>query len=159
MAVPSYDRKEVDNKKVFPGFGGSPMVVFDYPCSVKEGVLSTYRREPYWQLSGTAGNLFSPKVNPDNIARGFVFEAATREFTPKDYGGADMFGIEWEYIETVGGSMVRPGKPYIEDANEIKDKIKMPDPTTWDWEGSAKANNGTYLQPGNAYSMWLLNGG
>jgi hypothetical protein len=30
-----------------------------------------------------------------------------------------MFGIEWEYVPQVGGSMVRPGKPFVEDANEI----------------------------------------
>ena len=158
MAVPQYDRKEIDNKKVFPGFGGRTMVMFDYPCTQREGILSTYNREPYWQMTGTAGSMFSPKVNPDNIARGFIFEAGMQGMTSADYGGPDMFGIEWEYIESAGGSMVRPGKPYIEDANEIKDKIKMPDPTKWDWEASAKANNGTFLRPDQANCMWVLNG-
>ncbi len=101
--------------------------------------------------------MFSPKVNPDNIARGFVYEAGARDMTTKDYGGPDMFGIEWEYIESVGGSMVRPGKPYIEDANEIKEKIKFPDIDSWDWEGSAEANK-MYLNPNNANCMWFLNG-
>ncbi len=158
MAVPKYDPKEVANKKIIQGFGGRQSVVFDYPCTMREATLATYRREPYWQLTGTAGSLFSPKVNPDNIARGFVFEAASRTFDRKLYGGPDMFGIEWEYIESVGGSMVRPGKPYIEDANEIKEKIKFPDPTTWDWETSAKENNGTFLKPENANCLWVLNG-
>jgi hypothetical protein len=36
--------------------------------------------------------------------------------------------------------MVRPGKPFIEDANEIKDKVVWPDIDAWDWEGCAKAN-------------------
>ncbi len=157
MAVPKYDPKEVANKKIIQGFGGRQSVVFDYPCTMREATLATYRREPYWQLTGTAGSLFSPKVNPDNIARGFVFEAASRTFDRKLYGGPDMFGIEWEYIESVGGSMVRPGKPYIEDANEIKDKIKFPDPTTWDWAGSAEANK-NYLNPNNCNCMWFLNG-
>ena len=158
MAVPMFDPKEITNAKEVPGFGGATSVVFDYPTTMREAVLATYRREPYWLITGMGSGLFSPKCNPDNIARGFVYEAASREMGPKDYGGKDMFGIEWEYIETVGGSMVRPGKPYIEDANEIKDKIVMPDPTKWDWEGTAKRNRGTYLKDTNSTSMWLLNG-
>ena len=159
MAVPKFDPKEITNKKEIPSpFGGAPTVVYDYPATMREAVLATYRREPYWQITGMSASMFSPKVNPDNIARGFVFEAGMRDLSTKDYGGKDMFGIEWEYVEAVGGSMVRPGKPYIEDANEIKEKIVMPDPTTWDWEGSAKANNGIFLRPDNANCMWLLNG-
>lgn len=159
MAVPMYDRKEVDNKKVLKSpFGGGETVIYDYPVSMREAVMATYRREPYWLLTGMTTSLFSPKVNPDNISRGFVYEAGARGMGPKDYGGPDMFGIEWEYIESVGGSMVRPGKPYIEDANEIKEKIKMPDPTTWDWAGSAAANNGIFLDPNRSNCMWLLNG-
>jgi hypothetical protein len=37
-----------------------------------------------------------------------------------------MFGIEWEYIPAAGGSMVRPGKPFLEDANEWKEKVVGP---------------------------------
>ena len=159
MAVPKYDPKEIENKQVINMFGRQ-QVKFATPCSEHDNVIATYNREPYWQMVGTAGSMFSPMVNPDNIARGFVFEAALRErrLTAKDYGGPDMFGIEWEYIESVGGSMVRPGKPYIEDANEIKEKIKMPDPTTWDWEASGKANNGIWLTNDKANCMWILNG-
>ena len=155
MAVPKYDPKEVTEAKRV-SFGGRTQIMFNYPCTQREGILATYRREPYWTISSFTG-MFSPKVNPDNIARGFVYDAQRKGMTTKDFGGPDMFGIEWEYIETVGGSMVRPGKPYIEDANEIKEKIKFPDIDSWDWEGAAEANK-DYLNPNNCNCMWFLNG-
>ncbi len=155
MAVPMFDPKEITEAKRMT-FGGRTTVMFNYPCSQREGILATYRREPYWMIN-SFNNMFSPMVIPDNIARGFVFEAGSRQLGVKDYGGPDMFGIEWEYIETAGGSMVRPGKPYIEDANEIKEKIKFPDIDKWDWEGSAEANK-NYLNPNNANCMWFLTG-
>ena len=150
MAVPMFDPKEVTEAKRM-SFGGRTTIMFNYPCTQREGILATYNREPYWTISSFT-SMFSPKVNPDNIARGFVYEAGARGMGPKDYGGPDMFGIEWEYIESVGGSMVRPGKPYIEDANEIKEKIKFPDIDSWDWEGSAEANK-NYLNPNSANCM------
>ena len=155
MAVPTFDPKEITEAQTV-SCGGRTQTIFNYPCTQREGILATYNREPYWTVSSFT-SMFSPKVNPDNIARGFVYEAGSRDMKVSDYGGPDMFGIEWEYIETVGGSMVRPGKPYIEDANEIKDKIKFPDPTTWDWAGSAEANK-NYLNPNNCNCMWFLNG-
>ncbi len=155
MAVPMFDPKEITEAKTI-SFGGRTQTIFNYPCSQREGILATYRREPYWTVSSFT-SMFSPKVNPDNIARGFVYEAGSRDMKVSDFGGPDMFGIEWEYIESVGGSMVRPGKPYIEDANEIKDKIVFPDVDKWDWEGSAEANK-AYLRPENANCMWFLNG-
>ena len=69
-----------------------------------------------------------------------------------------MFGIEWEYIPAAGGSMVRPGKPFLEDANEWKEKVVWPDVDSWDWEGSAKANNGIYLKDDKFNVCWFLNG-
>jgi Uroporphyrinogen-III decarboxylase len=110
-------------------------------------------KKPLWLLSGVEQRLFSPKCNPDNIARAFVFDGTN---TPPT-GGADMFGIEWEYVPAVGGSMVRPGKPFIEDANELYEKVQWPDIDSWDWEGCAKAN-AEYLSGDNYIVAWFLNG-
>jgi hypothetical protein len=52
---------------------------------------------------------------PDNVARGMLVEVSP--LPREQFGGKDMFGIEWQYIETVNGSMVRPGKPFLKDAN------------------------------------------
>ena len=51
-----------------------------------------------------------------------------------------MFGVNWIFDEAANGSMVVPGSPILEDANDWKEVIKFPDVDSWDWEGSAKKN-------------------
>ena len=53
--------------------------------------------------------------------------------------------------------MVKPGNPLLEDVNDWKEKIVMPDIDSWDWAGSA-AQNKEYLSNGNNNLFWLLNG-
>ena len=100
--------------------------------------------------------IFTPHIIPDNVARGFVFEAESAKYPEK--GGKDMFGVDWEWVEQVGGSMVRPGTPYLEDIEDWREKIVWPDVDSWDWEGCAKANNGTYLKPENFNQIWFHTG-
>jgi hypothetical protein len=124
---------------------------------MKEAVKAAYRREPYWQIFGVDMKMMTPAVNPDNLARAFAFE--TQKHEPVTNGTVpDMFGIEWEYVPAVGGSMVRPGKPFAEDANELLEKLVWPDPDKWDWEASAKANNGSFLKDENYNVIGFLNG-
>jgi hypothetical protein len=52
-------------------------------------------------------------------------------------GTTDAFGIEWEWVEVAGGSMVRPGEPFLENVNEWEDNIIFPDIESWDWAKSA----------------------
>jgi len=155
MAIP-FDQKEIQNAKHTPTFFGGITVEFDYPVSPKEGFIAAYNREALWLLTGTESQMFAPKVNPDNIARAFVFDKSGFP-NAEQGGGFDMFGIDWEYIAQVGGSMVRPGKPFAEDANEIAGKIVWPDIDKWDWEGCAKANE-SYADSGKAVVAWFLNG-
>ncbi|MCL2227895.1 MAG: methyltransferase, partial [Oscillospiraceae bacterium] len=113
-------------------------------------------REPYWQMFALDCKMMSPSVNPDNIARGFVFEADPFEpIVGKSV--PDMFGIEWEYVPAVGGAMVRPGNPFAEDAEELLKKIIWPEPEKWDWAGSAKQNE-KFFDSESYYSMCFLNG-
>jgi hypothetical protein len=72
-------------------------------------------------------------------------------------GGKDMFGVEWEYLPVVGGSMVRPGNPVLEDANDWKEVIKFPDVDSWDWEGSAK-ENACYRTDDRYVVSWMFTG-
>ena len=157
MAVPKFDPKELEvNAKIPMMFNPAMEIpVFSYPATMREANVALMKKEPYWQLTAYDQQLFSPMVNPDAVARGFVFEARTMDI--KDYGGKDMFGIEWEYIEQVGGSMVRPGKPFVDDANDIMDKVVWPNPDEWDWEGAAEANK-DYLDPDKYNVIWFLNG-
>jgi len=156
MAVPKFDPAEIENPQTVKTFGGKDIHVFNNPCCNREAVDALLRKEPYWMMSGMFySKLFCPMIMPDNIARGFVIE--TEVLDPKDFGGKDMFGIEWEFVPTVGGSMVRPGNPFAVDANELLEKVVWPDLDQWDWEGCAK-RNADYFQQENCYVSWLLTG-
>jgi hypothetical protein len=101
-------------------------------------MVAAYTREPVWCPYGTETFAFSPKVIPDNVARGFSVEA--QPISKDKYGGKDMFGVTWEYIPQVGGSMVRPGHPLMTDANDWKTAIRFPtreEIDAWGWEESA----------------------
>ena len=157
MAIPAFDPKELEIVEEIPSrFGfGPPTLIYNYPVTPREAMISLYKRSPIWQIAGVESTLFVPKVNPDNIARAFVIDGS--EMKMGEGGGKDMFGIEWEYIAQVGGSMVRPGKPFLEDANEWYDKLVWPNVDAWDWEGAAAVNK-EYLTTDNYVIGWLMNG-
>ena len=156
MNIPEFDIKELQVKSTIKDFWGQEMRIYTYPVTMREAVQALLHRKTYWILNGMYQHIFSPHLNPDAIARGQVFEA--EQIGMECFGGKDMFGIEWEYIKQVGGSMVRPGKPFVTDANSIMDKVVWPNPENWDWEQSAKNNNGTYLKEENCNVIWFLNG-
>ena len=156
MAIPAFDPKELTVTGEMPNrFGGAPFPVYDFPVSPKEAVSAMAKRKPIWQITNIERVFFAPRLNPDNIARASVFDGSG--MSPNDGGGKDMFGIEWEYIAQVGGSMVRPGKPLLSDANEWYDKIVWPDISKWDWEGCAKESK-EYLSSDKYNHCWFLNG-
>ena len=154
--VAKFDPKELEKK---PGFiFGRPVEQFSFPLNQHDYCTAAFKREPWWQMyQASDTTVFTPHIIPDDIARGFVFEAETPKYMNQK-GGPDMFGIEWEWVEQVGGSMVRPGVPFMEDIEEWREKIVWPDIDSWDWEGCAKANNGTYLKPENFNQMWFHTG-
>ena len=157
MAIPAFDPKELTIVGEIPArFGGLPTPIYSFPVTPKEGFIALYNRKPIWQISGLENRLFAPKFLPDNVARAMVIEEETMD--PNDGGGKDMFGIEWEYVQSAGGSMVRPGKPFLSDANEWREKIVWPDIDSWDWEGTAKRNNDTYLATDNYVTCWFQTG-
>ena len=154
MSIP-FDPKELEIIEMRPGFFGTEMPVYNFPVSPRDAVIATYQRKPIWQVTGMEQGFFTPKVYPDNVARAFVFDA--NQMTPEQGGGKDMFGLDWEYIPAAAGSIVRPGKPFLEDANEWYDKIVWPDIDSWDWEGEGKKNKG-YLKPETYNVCSMLNG-
>ncbi|MBQ6602841.1 MAG: methyltransferase [Eubacterium sp.] len=137
-------------------FRGS-IPVYNYPCSRKEAMKATYiDKDPIWLLTGGEGTFFCPSVIPDDIARGFVFEG--RPWPEKYTTYKDMFGVEWVYVDQVGGAMVKPGAPLMEDVNEWKEKVIIPDIDSWDWEGSAAMNKEYLANSDKAITLWYLNG-
>ena len=133
-----YSPDEFRGEFVEDRFGKAPVV--HPPITVRENFEAMFRGEnPLWMPMTSDSKGFDPRVDPDNIARGFVFDGEA-PYDRAKYGGPDMFGVPWVFVPVVGGSMVQPGKPLMEDANDWKDLIHMPDVNSWDWEGSAKAN-------------------
>ena len=153
-----FQESELKVVKELPGrFGGKSIPLYDFPVSIRKAAYELYmNKQGIWESTDCEMGNFTPSVIPDNIARGFIFEGGPK--IPKEqYGGKDMFGVEWVYVDQVGGSMVKPGAPLLEDANEWREKVVFPDIDSWDWEGSA-AQNKEYLAQDKATVITFLNG-
>lgn len=134
-----FDQKEVDGKTESMGMFG-PAITFDYPVSPKENYRLLYEgKTPYWFPGFGDMQMMTPRIDPDNTARAFSFEA--QPFPPDEWvGGPDKFGTEWVYVPVAQGSMVVPGNPTMTNTNDWQDLINFPDVAKWDWAGSAEAN-------------------
>ncbi len=137
----------------FPGLPGAP--IYNRPISARENrdLLFSGRR-PMWIPSTSDVKMFAPSIIPDNVARGWVVQS--ERLDPSRFGGKDFFGVEWEFVPEVNGSMVRPGKPFLEDIEDWEEKIIFPDLSSYDWEGSAAAN-ADYLKD-SMPQVWVMNG-
>ncbi len=159
MAKVPFNESELEVKEVLanPFFPDAPGIeIYNFPVTPRECFEAAYRKEAPWMPTDIESNVFTPQIIPDNIARGFVIE---KNMMPMEqYGGLDMFGVEWEYVPVVGGSMEKPGVPHLfSDVNEWEEKIVWPDVDSWDWEGCA-AENKEWLDNGKANMFWFLNG-
>ena len=158
MSIPAFDPSELKVVSEIPSFFGGPATpVYNYPVTPKEAYAGMLSGKPVWEPTTIETRLFCPKIIPDNIARAQVFDGSPFNALT-DGGGKDMFGVEWEYVAQVGGSMVRPGNPLLEDANEWREKLVWPDIDAWDWEGSAKFSNDAYVDCDKYVNVWFLNG-
>jgi hypothetical protein len=159
MAKYPFSQSEVDTNEFYPAFfpGLPPNKKFDTPISPKENYRLVYSRKlPVWIPVGTDLSMMTPRIDPDNIARNFVFEAQT--LSPDEQtGGKDRHGVEWIYVPQAGGSMVKPGNPTLEDANDWEKAIKFPDVDSWAWELNAEANKG-FADPNRFLSVTILTG-
>ncbi|MCL2136497.1 MAG: methyltransferase [Coriobacteriia bacterium] len=139
-----FDNKEIENATETPGFmPGSTVKTFDTPISPKENYKLLYdKKVPFWLPGFSDMQTITPRIDPDNLARVFSFEAQpmTAEDRLPEVRRPDKFGIPWVYVEQVSGSIVEPGSPTLLDANDWPDVIQFPDVSKWDWEASAEAN-------------------
>lgn len=132
----SEDELKVVGRYYVAGRADGGRVKLNTPISPLENMRAFLNNEtPCWMPNGDLITI-TPEIIPDNVARAFV-----QEQDPTDRkGGPDMFGVQWVYDPKADGSMVVPGKPMLEDANDWREVIKFPDVDSWDWEGSAKRN-------------------
>lgn len=110
-----------------PGFMGGPSSPLrDTPVTPRENISALFfDKHPYWLPFPQDTSMLIPELYNERLGRG------------GPAGTTDAFGIKWEWVESAGGSIVRPGEPFLKDANEWKDKIKIPDIDEWDWEAEA----------------------
>ncbi len=133
------------------------IIKYNRPISAAENMSLLYRQKrPCWMPSPMDTVNIDPLCIPDNIARGMVAGAEHID-NATEAGGPDMYGIEWEYSTQVGGSMVRPGTEIMDDVNDWKELITLPDVDSWDWAGSAEANR-ELLESGEWITMTLYSG-
>lgn len=158
MNIPAFNESEMEVVSVTPeSLLRGELKNYRYPVSPKEAQKAAFSKHPYWQIIGVESQVFTPRIFPDNVARGFVFESKPFD-AEKSGGGKDMFGVEWIYEPEAMGSMVMPGNPLFTDANEWEEKLVWPDVDSWDWEGSAQENRGHYLNNDLYNVAWIQNG-
>ena len=123
-----YQETEIKPCEMAPGAMGGPATpVYTYPITPRENLhMLYYERKPLWlPISGDA----KYTMDPWNFRMGRGGPG----------GLVDDLGIEWVYEPTAGGSIVHPEKPQLlDDVNNWKEKVHLPDPKTWDWEGAVE---------------------
>ena len=116
----------------------SPM--YNTPITPKENVWACVRRKgAMWIPSSSDFITVESRTNLDHVARAEVMDMGPPQ-PLEEKGGKDLFGVEWVYVEKVGGSMVKPGNPMLEDANDWPKVIKFPDVDKLDWDECRRLN-------------------
>ena len=123
-------KSELNTIDMIPGmFGGPESPLWNTPVTPRENITAMYfDRHPYWTPGRVDNAVIHPKLYGDLLGRGGA-ETTT-----------DAFGLVWEYVEQVHGSIVRPGSPLMSDVNEWREKIILPDIDSWDWAAEAEEN-------------------
>ena len=156
MSKVLFDPAEVENAETTTGLFGRPSRIYKTPVTPKENFRMVYERKvPHWLPISGDSLMMTPRIDADNVARAFCFEANPLS-QEEMVGGTDKFGIEWVYVPVASGSMVVPGSPALTDANDWK-KIKFPDVDSWDWEGT-KASNAEYTNTNKFLQVTILTG-
>lgn len=102
----------------------------------RENYLKWLKNEPYEWIPTSMDQLqFRPAFIPDHVARGMV---AQQEPFAGEYGGKDLFGVEWYFEAEAEGSM--EVGTLFEDIEDWENYVKFPDFDAMDWQGCAKAN-------------------
>ncbi len=133
-----FDQKELEAVGTIPASfpGLPPTPIYQYPISRKENFkLLLTGEKPLWIPHAQEILTLSPGCMPDNWARGTVDRPVPPD--ESEYGGKDMFGVQWTYDPVSKGATVHPGSPTVKDLEHWEDYITFPDVDSWDWAASA----------------------
>ena len=108
---------------------------YNTPITPRENMLRLYQgKTPMWIPSPWEAASIKVDCDPENVAR-----------SPS--GGVDGYGVEWIFVKTAGGAMVKPGNPKVPDISEWEKYITVPDPETWDWAGAYEKQKDALADP------------
>lgn len=103
MSYRAFDEKELRVTEYVEVRGGS-VPVFNTPITPRENsILAHAHKQPCWMLTDMESRMFCPSIIPDHRARGYVTEA--EKLSEEEFGGPDMFGVEWRYVPVAGGGL------------------------------------------------------
>ena len=146
----AFSQKEIDQAIVTLPTAANPRgfsIRYDIPVTPRENFRLNLRHQGLWMPSSRDKIWFCPREIPDNIARAFVIDG---ERYSGPVGGKDMFGIDWEYVPSARGSIVRPGNPVLTDITRWRETLVFPDIRSWSLEKSL-ARNTLFLKNCTSY--------
>ena len=110
------------------GFLGRGMVpTYNTPVTPRANFAALFdEKHPYWMPDGKDNIAVHPMIYNMNLGRGHRADLV------------DVFGVKWKYEPTSGGSITVGGNPLLDDVNNWKQVIKIPDIDAWDWPAAAE---------------------
>lgn len=136
------ERQIIGDHPGFLGMGTIP--TYNTPVTPRQNYAAMFdERHPYWMPDCRDCLAINPPIYNNTLGRGMR----------KDL--VDAFGIKWTFEPTSGGSITVGGNPLLDDVNNWKEVIKIPDVESWDWETAAKENP---IDPAFPAYISLING-
>ncbi|POP34252.1 hypothetical protein C3B58_03755 [Lactonifactor longoviformis] len=114
--------------------------------TARENILMAYHHEePYW-------------VPSQYLDQNTCLYTATQEGV-KGFGRfVDCFGISWDYRPGDEGPMVTKGTRRLEDIEDWRETLPMPDCESWPWEESAAKDTAGWDRKNKISSVIMING-
>lgn len=105
----------------------------------RENLINFFSGKTYeWEPTSLDVLEFSPSEIGGNMARGMVREQA--KHAPSEFGGVDWFGTEWVYEPEAHGSMDISHQLDIDDIDNWRDYVTIPDVDAIDWKAIYEKN-------------------
>ena len=106
---------------------GNDNPIYNTPVTCRANFDAMFdERHPYWMPSIRETTSAQLSLYNNTLGRGSRADVT------------DIFGIRWRFVPDAGGSIVEPGAPIMQDVNEWRDIINIPDIDSWDWENAVK---------------------
>jgi len=105
-----------------------------------------YDKKPFWMPVPAESRTINVPAYAMNLGRGI--KGISEDIV-------DCFGLHWEYIPDAGGSIVHPGNPLVEDVNDWRDTVKIPNIDEWDWESDVKIDTRFSTQTALINGVWF----